>query len=432
MKNIFASLPLQKNKFAILRAMVMGFCVTIVGASASAQEKPAEIGKATEVIKSVDLLSNGVEEKISIGSKIRTEETLFTGLESSAQFEMVDKTTLAIGPDSELVLDKFVFNPDPNLRKVVVTHFKGAMRFLTGKNPSKTYSIQTPTATIGVRGTKFDVHINDDGETIVGLLEGRVNVCRSARQAKRTSQTVECLGLQRPGRFLVVQKKGRLRRYDKLPPALLGDGGFPHAFPFLGGKFRLKGKMAARLNLRNQIRKRAGLALDNGPKRTRKANAPQRRKKIKNQRDKKRANNRRRVQKTIPVRLRSQKIRPQHARPIAPQGKRQPEYERPKKKTRIFPKIPIQIGIGVFPGNKRRPETAYPGTGPTTGGHSGFFTPRIRIDPTIRVAPGKNVKPRARNTTAKRKATNKRRKTKKQRRKEREAFRRQRLNETRH
>jgi len=288
-----------------------------------------------------------------------------------------------------------------------------------------------------VRGTKFDVYINEDGETIVGLLEGRVNICRSARQAKRTAQEVKCLGLQQPGRFLVVQKKGRLRRYDTLPPALLGRGGFPHAFPFLGGKFRLKGKMAARLNLRNQIRKRAGLAQDKDQQRTRKAKAPQRRQKAKNHPNKKRAENKRRTEKTVPVRLRPHQVRPQRVRPIRPQREHRPEYERPRKKTRVFPRIPIQIGIGIFPGQKRRPETGYPNTGPTTGPTTRTrtgptFVPRIQINPTIRVAPKRKVKYRTRKTKAKRRATNDRKKTKYQNRKKRDDFRRQRLNQTRH
>ncbi len=424
MKQVFTPLSHLKpsgivKHGALARATVMlGFLSVGFASPLFAQQAPAatgaeigaEIGKATEIVKSVDLLADGNQTKLIVGSKIRTEETLVTGEDSTGQFEMVDKTTLAVGPNSELWLDKFVYDPNPSKREVVVVHFKGAIRFLTGDNPSETYKIKTPTATIGVRGTKFDVYINDDGQTIVALLEGRVNVCRSQAQAKRTNQTVECRGLQQPGRFLVVKKQGRIRLYNKLPKELLDRGGFPQAFPFLGGRFRLRGKMAASPITRQNIRQYAGLPLEARPKPKRKTQTPPRRKKAKT-RDKRKRKvvNTRTPRRTVPIRVRPRAERPQYEQPQRPRD-------------RVFPKIPIQIGIGIFPGRKRRPESGYPTTGPSTG-PSHTFVPRIRISPTIQTNPKKRVKYKPRTT---------KKKSKRQRRKERDELRRQRLRDTRH
>lgn len=60
--------------------------------------------------------------------------------------------------------------------KFAINALEGSFRFISGNGPKSAYSIRTPTASIAVRGTKFDVLV-DDGRTEVMLYEGGVNVC---------------------------------------------------------------------------------------------------------------------------------------------------------------------------------------------------------------------------------------------------------------
>ena len=335
---------------------VFSFLVFWFSTAGNAQEA-VEIGKAVEIVNTVRLLQETGLVPAAVGSKIRSYETVITGGESTGQFELLDKTMLAVGPDSELLLDRFVFNPDPNLREVVVTHFKGAIRFVTGDNPSETYTIKTPTATIGVRGTKFDVYINDDGETLVGLLDGRVNVCNRAQQAQAGQQTNECRSLQQAGRFLHVPLRGKLKLYHRLPNRLLGAGGFAAAFPFLGGRFRLRGKLAARFNIRAQIRKRAGLAPERRPA-NRRAQRPNRN-----------------IRKTRPQKRNIRRVTPPQRRP---NNRLRPNQRRPGGNFR--PGGRIRPGGHIRPGGRIRPGGAGPrrpgGRGPRRpGGNGGIFLP---------------------------------------------------------
>ena len=231
---------------------------------ASAAPDPEKIGKAVEVENSVDLITPKGAFEIVIGTDIRTRETVTTGANSSSQFKMSDDTRLAVGPNSQVLLDEFVYDPNPGNRKFVLRGLKGALRFVTGNNPSDTYTINTPTAVIGVRGTMFDIYIDEEGKTVIGLLDGKVNVCPPG--------SPRCQNLQTPGRFLSIDRQGRIRKADRPDRAMLGNIRFAKAFPFLGGARVLRGKLAAPGKLRQRIRRKAGLQTNPKRKIKRKVN----------------------------------------------------------------------------------------------------------------------------------------------------------------
>ncbi len=111
-----------------------------------------------------------------VGTKVFQNEVITTGVQSLAQLMFLDETTLSIGPKSQVTLDKFVFNPNKGAGSVVFSATKGAFRFITGSQDPRHYTINTPVATIGVRGTIVDCFIVagglacivEEGNAIVG------------------------------------------------------------------------------------------------------------------------------------------------------------------------------------------------------------------------------------------------------------------------
>ena len=100
---------------------------------------------------------------LSVGTKVFQNEVITTGVQSLAQLMFLDETTLSIGPKSQVTLDKFVFNPNKGAGSVVFSATKGAFRFITGSQDPRHYTIKTPVATIGVRGTIVDCFIVSGG-----------------------------------------------------------------------------------------------------------------------------------------------------------------------------------------------------------------------------------------------------------------------------
>lgn len=100
-----------------------------------------------------------------------------TGPAGQAQIKFRDDTRLVVGPNSSMTIDKFVFNDNDTVRNVSMHAAKGAFRFITGTGRKQAYSISTPAATIGIRGTRFDFFVQPDGETYLAMFEGQARLC---------------------------------------------------------------------------------------------------------------------------------------------------------------------------------------------------------------------------------------------------------------
>ncbi len=96
-----------------------------------------------------------------------------TGPGGEAQIQFKDATKLVVGPNSSMTIDAFVFDESNTARKVTMNATKGAFRFITGSSAKQAYTINTPTATIGVRGTRFDFTVAGNGEMTFAIFEAR-------------------------------------------------------------------------------------------------------------------------------------------------------------------------------------------------------------------------------------------------------------------
>src|SRR5215831_17290625 len=97
----------------------------------------------------------GTTRAMAAGSELFSNETVRTGEASQAQLLFLDQTSLSVGARSEVRLDRFVYNPDRKAGNVVIEASRGAFRFVSGSQNPSNYTIKTPLATIGVRGTIF-------------------------------------------------------------------------------------------------------------------------------------------------------------------------------------------------------------------------------------------------------------------------------------
>jgi hypothetical protein len=166
------------------RTALFGVFLVLGISSAPAQ---TAIGNAPVVRNDVQgTLVSGVV-AVRIGDSVFRDEGMRTGSDSEARIVFLDNTNVSLGPNSNLKLDKFVYS-DQGAQAVTVNVSKGLLRFVTGNGDKNAYKINTPVATIGVRGTVFDV-VADDGHTSVTLLEGTVLVCQqNARHCTTLNQ----------------------------------------------------------------------------------------------------------------------------------------------------------------------------------------------------------------------------------------------------
>ena len=135
-----------------------------------------KIGAVAAVVGTVSIERDGDIVNVKPGSAVYENDKILTGKSSRAQILLMDQTAINIGQKAELVLDKFVFNSEDDEVALKVT--KGTFRFISGKVATKTpekVNVETPVATIGVRGTEFVGQIGAT-DTTVALLNGRIEV----------------------------------------------------------------------------------------------------------------------------------------------------------------------------------------------------------------------------------------------------------------
>ena len=204
-----------------------------------------EIGSAVNIQNLVQASFDEDIRTLGKDDRVRTNEILTTGNNSTGQFIFEDETRLAIAPNSTVVLDTFIYNPEQNQSRFVINAVHGTMRFVTGLSPSENYVIETPIAVLGIRGTMFDVYVEEDGTTIIALFEGKVEVCFKGGT---------CEIHDRAGQFLRIARDGVFRFSKTLGP-LLKNITAAAAFPFIVARktlsdgFQTPDKIAQKMTL---------------------------------------------------------------------------------------------------------------------------------------------------------------------------------------
>ena len=93
-----------------------------------------------------------------VGSAVETNDQVRTGPKSRLEITFRDDTKLSLGENAEMVVDRFVYNPDQSTGELVLSTGAAAFRMATGKigkMQNKTISVSTPFAALAVRGTDF-------------------------------------------------------------------------------------------------------------------------------------------------------------------------------------------------------------------------------------------------------------------------------------
>ena len=179
----------------ILRALFMSFALLAAAGLAHADQMPLSSGViaiATEPvsIKTVSLQGNIIGRTAGVGQPIYLNDEIKTGPQNRLQILLKDQSVFNIGPNSQLTIDKFVY--DPTKPELSVNIQKGAFKFVSGKiasgNPDS-MKVKLPNATIAVRGTGVAGDVAPDGASTVVLLHGTVDVTSTASGTQGSSST---------------------------------------------------------------------------------------------------------------------------------------------------------------------------------------------------------------------------------------------------
>jgi hypothetical protein len=101
------------------------------------------------------------ERVLRVGVDVQANEVITTKADDRAHLMFLDGTSLTVGPDASLVIDKFVYDPNTKTGDLAITASKGVFRLVGGKiSKTNAITVTTPSSTIGIRGGigVFDVN----------------------------------------------------------------------------------------------------------------------------------------------------------------------------------------------------------------------------------------------------------------------------------
>ncbi len=138
-----------------------------------------DIGVASAVRGKVNGAAPGAAGRVvETGKPVYQNDKITTGPDAKLQILLLDETSFTVGPNSEMTLDEFVFDPATNAGKVGARIAKGTFRFITGKVARKdpdSMKVKLAVGTIGIRGTMVAGQTSETEATVVLLGPGLNN-----------------------------------------------------------------------------------------------------------------------------------------------------------------------------------------------------------------------------------------------------------------
>lgn len=144
-------------------------------------------------------------EEIEFEDAVFMNELIETDDESAVVVHFADGSKLTVGENARVVVDRYVYDPGGSSTQAI-TLGKGAFRYLSGAIPKENVKIQTPSVTIGIRGTELLLDVADDGETEMSTIVGEAD-CTDGAGETLTVGAEQSLLVGGDRRF-----RGRVRR----------------------------------------------------------------------------------------------------------------------------------------------------------------------------------------------------------------------------
>ena len=112
-------------------------------------------------------LAGAPKSQLNIGKSIFFNERIATTTSGLVQVLLVDGSTFTVGPDSDLVIDKFVYDANKGTGQIAASFSKGVMRFVGGKisKSDNAVTIKTPAGAMAVRGCIILSQVNPATQT---------------------------------------------------------------------------------------------------------------------------------------------------------------------------------------------------------------------------------------------------------------------------
>jgi len=145
-----------------LSSLIVAVLVAWAPAAAASDDSA---GRVKTVNGSASIVRGQASLPAVVNEKILQGDSLRTGPDGSLGVILKDDTVLSLGPNSEVVVDQFLFAPAEGKLSLVTRMLRGTAVYFSGviaKLSPQSVRFETPNATIGLRGTRMLVKIDEE------------------------------------------------------------------------------------------------------------------------------------------------------------------------------------------------------------------------------------------------------------------------------
>ncbi|HQZ11392.1 MAG TPA: FecR domain-containing protein [Devosia sp.] len=167
-------------------------------------------GKALGVDPDARTESSRAARTLVVGDDVFIGDRIVTDAKGLVQIMFSDDTKLVVGPHSALLIEDYLLRDNGRGGKLAINALSGTFRFITGGSAKNKYAIETPTGTIGVRGTAFDFFVTPQN-TYILQLHGTSIDCPNATPNDCAVLESACqMGILDPQKFEVLKHTDEL------------------------------------------------------------------------------------------------------------------------------------------------------------------------------------------------------------------------------
>lgn len=149
----------MSKRYAIIILVLFELSVPIANATETT------IAYVKTVENDAEIITSNKHVKAQLGSPIQLGDVLKTGENGTMGITFKDNTVMSLGNNSEITVDEYLYAPSREQLGLVASVSKGTLHYISGviaKLKPEAVSIKTNLATIGVRGTRFAVKVDED------------------------------------------------------------------------------------------------------------------------------------------------------------------------------------------------------------------------------------------------------------------------------
>jgi len=144
----------------------LGLILTLLAVfDAVANADNTRVAQIKTVAGQAEIVRSGVRTVARVGDLLYEKDTIETGPDGSIGMTFIDNTVMSSGPDSQIVLEDYKFNSSNFKGSMLADMNRGTVSMISGdiaRSSPGAMKVKTPTAILGVRGTRFVIEVKDN------------------------------------------------------------------------------------------------------------------------------------------------------------------------------------------------------------------------------------------------------------------------------